>query len=212
VHNNKIFITHNWKADWICNYSTWIRQYVLSSIHIFIGQSKNQKQHLAGINKATGKHKCKIWFYNLKRIKFFHIKFNHIIKLTAVITCKRGSTAVLRTTCCSYGKGQILHLSKPETTLPINTRFWTIDNVGEMKRIAKFGSDGFYGGLLSMWVKCTLLLFFLLVSSIRLQTTIRNGFWCTMAQNTPIGVRICLLSIQLASAAWRQSPGLATNK
>jgi len=50
-----------------------------------------------------------------------------------------------------------------------------------------------YGGLLPMWVKCrpTLLLFFLLVSLIRLQTTIRHGFWCTMAQKTSFGIRIC---------------------
>jgi len=30
--------------------------------------------------------------------------------------------------------------------LKINIKFWTIDYVGGMKRIAKFGSDWFYGG------------------------------------------------------------------
>jgi len=38
-----------------------------------------------------------------------------------------------------------MHLSRAETTLPIYTKFWTIDFVGEMKRIAQFGSDWFYG-------------------------------------------------------------------
>jgi len=109
------------------------------------------------------------------------------------ITCKRGSAAVVTTSCCSYGTGRILHLSRAETTEPINTKFWTIDYLGEMKEIAKFGSDWFYGGF-PRWVKCTLLLFFLLVSSFRLQTTIRNGFWCTMAQKIRFGARMCLLS------------------
>jgi len=40
-----------------------------------------------------------------------------------VITCKRGSAAVVRTSCCSYGKHQILHLSRAETTEAINTKF-----------------------------------------------------------------------------------------
>jgi len=38
------------------------------------------------------------------------------------ITCKRGSAAVVRTTCYTYGKGYILHLSRAETTLPFNTK------------------------------------------------------------------------------------------
>jgi len=61
----------------------------------------------------------------------------------ALITCKRGSAAVVRTGWSSYGKGQILKLSRAETTEPINTKFWTIDYLGELKRIAKFGYDGF---------------------------------------------------------------------
>jgi len=39
------------------------------------------------------------------------------------ITCKRGSAAVVRTSCCSYRKHQILRLSRAETTEPINTKF-----------------------------------------------------------------------------------------
>jgi len=38
-------------------------------------------------------------------------------------TCKRGSAAVVRTTCCYYGKGQILYLSRAETPIPVNTKF-----------------------------------------------------------------------------------------
>jgi len=37
----------------------------------------------------------------------------------------------------------ILHLSRAQTTVPINTKFWKIDNVGEMKKTAKFGCDRF---------------------------------------------------------------------
>jgi len=55
------------------------------------------------------------------------------------IPCKRGSAAVVRTTCCSYGKGQILHFSRAETTVPINTKFLMIDYLGDIKRIAKCG-------------------------------------------------------------------------
>jgi len=59
------------------------------------------------------------------------------------ITCKRVSAALVRTCCCSYGKGQILHLSRAVTTVPINTKFLTIDYLGEIKRIAKFGCNQF---------------------------------------------------------------------
>jgi len=38
--------------------------------------------------------------------------------------------------------------------------------------------------------------FFLLVSLIRLHTTIRNGFSCTIGQISSFGVRMCLLSIR----------------
>jgi len=51
-------------------------------------------------------------------------------------------------------------------------------------------------GLLPMWVKCTLLQFFLFVSLLGLLTTIRKGFWCIMAQKTSFGARMCLLSIR----------------
>jgi len=42
---------------------------------------------------------------------------------------------------------QILHLSRAETTEPINTKFGTIDYLGEIKRIAKFGCDRFKGSV-----------------------------------------------------------------
>jgi len=70
-----------------------------------------------------------------------------IAHIRYLIRCERGSAAVLRTTCCSYGKVQILHLSRAETTQPINTKFWTIDYLGEIKRIAKFGYDRFKGSV-----------------------------------------------------------------
>jgi len=68
-----------------------------------------------------------------------------------------------------------------------------IDYVGEVKRIANFGWDW----RLPMWVKYTILAFFLLVLLIRLQTTIRNGFLCTVAQKTSFSARMCVLSIRI---------------
>ena len=52
---------------------------------------------------------------------------------------------VVRTGFSSFGRGQTLHLSRAETTIPINTKFWTNDYVGQRKRLAKFRSDRFYG-------------------------------------------------------------------
>jgi len=74
------------------------------------------------------------------------MRFIHAFFELCLIPCKRGSAAVVRTSCCSYGKRQILHLSRVETTEPINTKFWTINYLSEIKRIANFGSDWFYGG------------------------------------------------------------------
>jgi len=118
--------------------------------------------------------------------------------------CKRGSAAMVRNTCCSYGKGQIMNLSRAETTLPINTKFWTIDyeehciilfrlilrraypHVGEMHTLTVFSS---------CFVDHTLL------SAIQphknsFQTKICNGIWRNVAQKTSFGVRTCLLSIR----------------
>jgi len=63
------------------------------------------------------------------------------------IICKRGSAAVVSTRCCFYGKGQIFHLSRAETTLPINTKFRTIDYVGEMKRFRNLVEIDSTGGV-----------------------------------------------------------------
>jgi len=97
------------------------------------------------------------------------------------ITHKRGSAAVVRNSCCSYGKGHILHLSRAETTEPINTKFWTIDYRVKIKRITKFGYDRFEGSVspsgLTIHYKWWVVYYFLLVSLNRLQTTICNGFW-----------------------------------
>jgi len=65
--------------------------------------------------------------------KLYHLKF---LLVYENITCKRGSAEVVRTSYRSYGKGQILHLSRALTTVPINTKLWTIDYLGEKKRIA----------------------------------------------------------------------------
>jgi len=66
---------------------------------------------------------------------------------------------VVRTSCCSYGKHHILHLSKAETTEPINTKFGTIDYLGDIKGIAKFGSDWFYRGFPHVGEMCNFAVF-----------------------------------------------------
>ena len=50
---------------------------------------------------------------------------------------------VVRTGLGSHGRGQNSHLSRAETTVPINTKFWKNNYVGWMKRIAKFRSNRF---------------------------------------------------------------------
>jgi len=92
----------------------------------------------------------------------------------------------------------MLHLSRAETTEPINTNFWTIDYLGDIKGI---WWPWVLGELLLKWVKYTLFCMQfactqILGSLIRLQTTICNGFWCTVAQKIRFGARMCLLSIQ----------------
>ena len=74
---------------------------------------------------------------------------------------------VVRTGYGSYGRGHILHLSSAETTVSINTKFWTNDYVGQTTRIAKFGSNRFYGsGSPCGWsIQLQILGFFLLFFS-----------------------------------------------
>jgi len=55
--------------------------------------------------------------------------------------------AVVRTSYCSYGKGHILHLSRAETTIPINTKVLTINFIVEMRWNTKCGWDWFHGGV-----------------------------------------------------------------
>jgi len=113
-----------------------------------------------------------------------------------IITCQRGSAAVVRTSCCSCGIHQMLHLSRAENTEPINTKFWTNDYLGDIKGIAKFGWDRFKGSVSPSGWNVQFSCFFLSGSSFRLQTTICNGFWCNMAQKIRFGESICLLSIR----------------
>jgi len=131
----------------------------------------------------------------LQRPHHWRVCQSHWLRLREGITCKRGSAAVVRTSCCSYGKHQILHLSRDETTEPINTKFWAIDYLGDKKGITKFGSDRFKDSVSPSGWNVQFSCFFLSGSSFRLQTTIRNGFWCIMAQKIRFGARMCLLSI-----------------
>ena len=98
---------------------------------------------------------------------------------------------VVRMGFSSNGRGHTLHLSRPKTTVPINTKFGTNDNVGQTKRIAEFCSNRFYGSSspcgwnIQLEILGLFLYFFLLlVSSTHLQTTIRNALWRVMAQET----------------------------
>jgi len=85
---------------------------------------------------------------SFNRSHFRELQLKKYGRLIVIVnTCKRGSAAVVRTICCSYGKHQILHLFRAETTEPINTNFWTIDYLGNIKEIAKFGSDQFKGSV-----------------------------------------------------------------
>ena len=127
-------------------------------------------------------------------------EITQIIIAVFKITCKH----LVRTGFSSYGRGQTLHLSRAETTVTINTKFWTNDYIRQIKRIAKFRGDRFMGAaphvgqVYSSRFSVFFLYFFLLlllISSTHLQTTIRNGFWRMMAQKTWFGVRICLMSI-----------------
>jgi len=98
------------------------------------------------------------------------------------------------TTCCSYGKGHILHLSRAETTVPINTKFWRLITTvrwRELPNLVAISSRGASPHVGEIYTFGSLL-----VSLISLQTTLRNGFWCAMAQKTSFGVRMCLLSIR----------------
>jgi len=70
------------------------------------------------------------------------------ISFTKFITCKRGSAAVVRATCYSYGKGQILHHSRAE---PIKTKFWKWDKENYQIWLRSVLWDR-----LPMWVKYTL--------------------------------------------------------
>ena len=129
---------------------------------------------------------------------------------------------VVRTGFSSYWRGQTLHLSRAETTVSINTKFWTNDNVGQIRRIAKFHGSRFYGSGSPFWWNIQfqifgsffefflLLLIILLVSSTRLQTTIRKGLRRMMAQKTWFGVRMCLLGIRSVEITFRGSTSSKT--
>ena len=51
---------------------------------------------------------------------------------------------VVRTGFSSYGRNHTLHLSRAKTIVPITTKFWTNDYVGQTKKIAKFCSNRFH--------------------------------------------------------------------
>jgi hypothetical protein len=113
---------------------------------------------------------------------------------------------VVRMGYSSYGRGHTLHLSEAEFTISIHTKFWTNDYVGQTKRIAKFSV---LLERLPMCVKYTVtdspFFLLLLVLSTHLQTSIRNGFWRMMAENTWFGVRMSLLRVRSVTNDFRSS-------
>jgi len=96
---------------------------------------------------------CGLRHSRKRSIYYIDILYLAILAKPWYITCKPGrpAAAVRTIVIYSYEKGHILHLSRAENTIPINTKFWTIDHVGEKNRIAKFGCDWFWG-----FVKCGL--------------------------------------------------------
>ena len=70
-----------------------------------------------------------------------HISYHNKMTLPASPT----GLHVVRTGFSSYGRGQTLYLSRAETDVPIDSKFWTNDYVGQIKRIAKFRGDRFCG-------------------------------------------------------------------
>jgi len=130
-----------------------------------------------------------VWRIHFRSRKLWN-EFDTIVE----ITCKPGSAAVARTSYCSYGKEQLLQLSRAETTIPINTKFWTIDYVGEMKRIVKVGWDWFHGGIsLCGWN----IHFSWFSSSFFDQATDHNSQQILMhyGSKSSFGVRMCLLGV-----------------
>jgi len=61
------------------------------------------------------------------------------------ITCKPGRAACGKDHKLFLWARANCHLSRAETAIPINAKFWMIDCVGELKRIAHFGWDRIYG-------------------------------------------------------------------
>jgi len=84
---------------------------------------------------------------------------------------------MVRTSYFSYGKGQIWHLSRAVTTLPIKTKFWTIDYVGKIKRSVKFGTIGSRGASLHVGEMCSFTVF---SSCFVDQATDHNSQWILM--------------------------------
>ena len=105
------------------------------------------------------------------------------------------------------GRGKTLSLSRAETTVPINTKFWKNNNVDQMKTIAKFCENLFHGcsslcgwnvqlQILALKKVSSAYLFLIFDLSNNLHTVIRNGFWRVMAQKTWFDVRMCLLGVR----------------
>jgi len=134
-------------------YYYYVHFKLTASVHVRVRASMNDsRSNVSALSVFVSKFVNFLISINSFRFKCWYCGQNNILHFfqyhsRRCITCKRGSAAVVRTTCCSYGEPQILNLSRAETTEPINTKFWTIDYLGEIKRIAKFGCNGFSGSV-----------------------------------------------------------------
>jgi len=94
---------------------------------------------------------------------------------------------------------QTLHVIARAETIPINTECWMTDYVGEMPNLVAIGSKGAspcVGEIDTFLVLSFYFALYLLplISLIRLQTSIRKGFWRNMkARKTWFGTRMCFL-------------------
>jgi len=113
-----------------------------------------------------------------------------------MITCKRGIAAV--------GKVQLLFLWQKANFAPYQSQNYLTPHYKILnkwlrqwdKENCQIWLRSVLGERLPCGWNIVLVRDFLLVSLIRLQTAIRNRFWCIVAQKTSFGLRMCLLSIR----------------
>jgi len=138
----------------------------------------------------------RIWAHQLKRWRK-PVSYG----IPCIITCKRGSATVVLAVVV---QDHLLFLWRTSNFEPLQSRNYCTNQYQILndwlprwdKENCQIWLQWVLGKRLLKWVKYTLLCKKIVGSLIRLQTTIHNGFWCTMAHKIRFGARMCLLSIQ----------------